>query len=107
MNRKFCIFLFIFCEVANHFVALCKILSSQWHLTVVEGLNITILYAINDPVTGPKQSIYVVLCVHHLFGTTQVLYRLSLNSHTSLLSRYTAGYMSDNNKHIIFSVVKY
>ena len=30
---------------------------------VVEGLNIINLYAIYDPVTGPEQQIYVVLCV--------------------------------------------
>ena len=36
---------------------------------------------------------------YHLFGITQVLYRLTHNSHKSLLSRYTAGYISDSNKH--------
>ena len=36
---------------------------------------------------------------YHLFGITQVLYRLTLNSHESLLSRYIAGYINDNNKH--------
>ena len=30
---------------------------------VVEGLNIINLYAIYDPVTGPEQPIYKVLCV--------------------------------------------
>ena len=34
-----------------------------------------------------------------------VLYRLTLNSHKSLLSRNTAGYISDNNKHRICSKV--
>ena len=42
---------------------------------------------------------------YHLFGITQVLYRLKLNSHKSLSSRYTAGYISDNNKHRICSKV--
>ena len=32
---------------------------------VVEGLNIINLYAIYDPVTGPEQPIYVVLCVQY------------------------------------------
>ena len=34
-----------------------------------------------------------------------MLYRLTLNSHKSLLSRYTAGYISDTNKHRICSKV--
>ena len=42
---------------------------------------------------------------HKLFGITQVLYRLTLNSHKSLLSRYTAGYIRDNKKHRICSKV--
>ena len=42
---------------------------------------------------------------YHLFGITQVLYRLTLNSHKSLLSRYTAGSISDSNKHRICSKV--
>ena len=42
---------------------------------------------------------------YHLFGITQVLYQLTLNSHKSLLSRYTAGYISDNKKHRICSKV--
>ena len=42
---------------------------------------------------------------YHLFGITQVLYRLTLNSHKSSLSRYTAGCISDNNKHRICSKV--
>ena len=41
--------------------------------------------------------------IYHPFGITQVLYRLTLNSHKSLLSRYTDGYISDNNKHRICS----
>ena len=32
---------------------------------VVEGLNIIILYAIYDLVTGPEQQVYVVLCVQY------------------------------------------
>ena len=32
---------------------------------VVEGLNIINLYTIYDPVTGPEQLIYVVLCVQY------------------------------------------
>ena len=32
---------------------------------VVEGLNIINLYANFDPVTGPEQPIYVVLCVQY------------------------------------------
>ena len=32
---------------------------------VVEGLNIINLYAIYDPVTGPEQPIYVVLCIQY------------------------------------------
>ena len=42
---------------------------------------------------------------YHLFDITQVLYRLTGNSHVSLLSRYTAGYISDKNKHRICSKV--
>ena len=36
-----------------------------------------------------------------------MLYRLTLNSHRSLLSRHIAGYICDINKHRIFSEVKY
>ena len=55
-----CIFLCIFCEVANHFVAVCNGIVS-----VVEGgLNIINLYAMDVPVTG-QQPIYVVLCVQY------------------------------------------
>ena len=32
---------------------------------VVEGLNIINLYTIYDPVTGPEQPIYVILCVQN------------------------------------------
>ena len=32
---------------------------------VVEGLNIINLYTIYDPVTGPEQPMYVVLCVQY------------------------------------------
>ena len=63
MNRMFCVFDFIFCEVANHFVAVRKIWVVKGIVLVVEGLNIINLYAIYDPVTGPEQPIYVVLCV--------------------------------------------
>ena len=59
----FCIFLFIFCEVANHFVAVRKILVVNGIVLVVEGLNVIFLYAVYDPVTGPEQPIYVVLCI--------------------------------------------
>ena len=61
MNRMFCIFLLIFCEVANHLIAVRKILVVKGILLVVEGLNIINLYAIYDPFTGPEQPIYVVL----------------------------------------------
>ena len=61
----FCIFLFIFCEVANHFVAVHKIWVVKDIVLVVEGLNIINLYAIYDPVTGPEQPIYVELCVQY------------------------------------------
>ena len=61
----FCIFLFIFCEVANHFVAVHKILVVNGIFLVVKGLNIINLYAIYDPVTGTEQPIYVVLCVQY------------------------------------------
>ena len=65
MNRMFCIFLFIFCEVANHFVAVRKIWVVRGIVLVVEGLNIINFYAIYDPVTGTEQPIYVVLCVQY------------------------------------------
>ena len=65
MNGRFCIFLFIFCEVANHFVAVRKILVVKGIVLVVKGLNIINLYAIYDPVTGLEQPIYVVLCVQY------------------------------------------
>ena len=51
--------MFAFCEVANHFVAVRKILVAKGIVLVVEGLNIINLYAIYDPVTGPEQPIYV------------------------------------------------
>ena len=54
MNKMFCIFLFIFCEVANHFVAVRKIGVAKGIVLVVEGLNIINLYAIYDPVTVPE-----------------------------------------------------
>ena len=65
MNRMFCIFLFIFCEVANHFVAVCKIWVVKGIVLVVEGLNIINLYAIFDAVTGLEQPIYVVLYIQY------------------------------------------
>ena len=61
----FCIFLFIFCEVANHFVAVRKIKVVKGIVLVVECLNIINLYAIYDLVTGPEQPIYVVLCIQY------------------------------------------
>ena len=54
-----------FCEVANHFVAVRKILVVKGIVLVVEGLNIINLYAIYDQVTGPEQPIFVVLCVQY------------------------------------------
>ena len=59
----FCIFLFVVCEVANHFVAVRKVVNGIG--LVVQGLNIINLYAIYDPVTVPEQSIYVLLCVQY------------------------------------------
>ena len=61
----FCIVLFIFCEVANHFVAVLKILVVKGIVLVVEGLNIISLYAIYDLITGPEQPVHVVLCVQY------------------------------------------
>ena len=61
----FCIFLFTFCEVAYHFVAVGKIWVGKGIVLEVEGLNIINLYAIYDPVTGPEQPIYVVLCLQY------------------------------------------
>ena len=75
----FCIFLFIFCEVANHFVAVRKNL-------VVEGLNIMNLYAIYDPVTGPEQPIYVVLCVAYKRKGAKIRNQYNQVSH---LAQYT------------------
>ena len=65
MNRKFCIFLFIFCEDVNHFVAVHKIWVVKCIVPVVEGLNIINLYEIYDPVTLQEQPTYVVLCVQY------------------------------------------
>ena len=65
INRICCIFLFIFCEIANHFVAVRKIWVIKGIVLVVKGLNIINLYAIYDQVTGPEQPIYVVLCVQY------------------------------------------
>ena len=53
-----------FCEVANHFVAVREIRVVKGIVSVVEGLNIINLYAINVLVTG-QQPIYVVLCVQY------------------------------------------
>ena len=63
MNRMFCIFLFIFCEDANYFVAVRKIGVVNGIVLVVEGLNRINLFAIYDPVTRPEQQVYIVLCV--------------------------------------------
>ena len=52
-------------QVANHFVAVSNICVVKGIVLVVEGLNIINLYAIYDPVTGPEQPIYVVLCVQY------------------------------------------
>ena len=65
MNRKLCIFLLIFCEVANHFVAVHKIWVVKDIVSVVDGLNIINLKAIYDLVTGPEQPVYVVICVQY------------------------------------------
>ena len=65
MNRMFCIFLFIFCLVAKHSVAVRKIWVDKGIVLVVEGLNIINLYAIYDPVTGQEQPIYIVRCVQY------------------------------------------
>ena len=65
MNRMFCIFLFTFCEVANHFVAVREFWVVKGIVLVVKGLNIIILNAIYDPVTGSEQPIYVVLCIQY------------------------------------------
>ena len=55
-----------FCEVANHFVAVRKVLVVKGiSVLVVEGLNIINLYAIYDPVTEPEQPVYVVLCIQY------------------------------------------
>ena len=59
----FCIFLFIFCEAANYFVAVHKIWVVEGIVLVGEGLNIINLHVIYDPITGTEQPIYVVLCV--------------------------------------------
>ena len=61
----FCIFLFIFCEVANHVVAVRKILVVKGIELVVKGLSIINLYATYDPVTRPELPMYVVLCIQH------------------------------------------
>ena len=63
MNIMLCIFLFIFCEDANHFVAVRIIGVVNGIELVVEGLNRISLFAIYDPVTRPEQQIYIVLCV--------------------------------------------
>ena len=64
--RKFCIFLFIFVKLQT-FVAVCKIWVVKAIVPVVEGLNIISLYTFYELVTGPKQPIYVVLCVQNNF----------------------------------------
>ena len=65
MNRMFCIFLFIFCEVANLFLAVGKICVVKGIVLEVEDLNIINLNAIYYPVTGPEQPVYVVLCLQY------------------------------------------
>ena len=60
-----CIFMFIFCEDANHFVAVRKTQVVKGIVLVVKGLNIINLYATYDPITLPEQPIYVVLCVQY------------------------------------------
>ena len=65
MHRKFFTFLFIFCEAANHFVAVHEIWEVKGIEPVFEGLNIVNLFAIYGPVTGPEQPIYVVLCAQY------------------------------------------
>ena len=59
-NKKFCTFLFIVCEVAHQFVAVCKIWVVKGIVPVVEGLNIISLYAIDNPITRPEQPIYSI-----------------------------------------------
>ena len=54
-----------FCEVANHVVAVRKILAVKGIVSVIKGLNIINLYATYDPVTGPEQPMYVVLCIQY------------------------------------------
>ena len=54
-----------FCEVVNHFLTVRKIKVAKGIVLVVEGLNIINLYAIYDPVTGPDQPIYVILCLQY------------------------------------------
>ena len=39
--------------------------SSEGHCTSSQGLNIINLHTIYNPVTGPKQQIFVVLCVQY------------------------------------------
>ena len=56
MNRMSCIFLFIFCEVANHFEAVRKIGVVKGIVLVVKGLNIINLNVFYDPVTGPEKA---------------------------------------------------
>ena len=68
MNIFFCIFLFIFCEVASQFVAVHKNWKVKGIVPVVEGLNIIDLYAIYDQVTGQEQLIYVVICIQYEKG---------------------------------------
>ena len=59
-----CIFLFIFCEVTNHFVAVREIWVVKGIVSVVKGLNIINLYAIDVLVTG-QQPIHVVLYIQY------------------------------------------
>ena len=55
------IFLFIFCEVTNHFATVRKRWVVKGIVPLIESLNIINLYAVDDLVTGPEQRINVVL----------------------------------------------
>ena len=65
MNRVFCIFLLIFCEAANHFVAVCKILVVKGIVLVVKGLNKNQFVCNLRPVNWTRKADNVVLCIQH------------------------------------------
>ena len=65
INRMFCIFLFIFCEVANHFCSCTQNLTSQGHCISSQGSKYNQFIATYDSVTGPEQLMYVVLYVQY------------------------------------------